>query len=128
MTFEDGDLALAVDGDGSATGFDPATCAEVFRIEGGEGAYYAAYDGVVQAFDEEGTRLYDYAGRLVCEAGPQASFTRGENGQYILTDGPLGRGVLPHRPRRRHARGGRVAIPVPAVYAGGQGLLRIHGL
>lgn len=90
MTFEDGDLALAVDGDGSATGFDPATCAEVFRIEGGEGAYYAAYDGVVQAFDEEGTRLYDYAGRLVCEAGPQASFTRGENGQYILTDGPWG--------------------------------------
>ena len=90
LTYEDGTLALAVEEDGSATGFDPATCAEIFHIEGGEGAYYAAYDGVVQAFDAEKTCLYDYAGRLVCEGSAQASYVRGENGQFILTDGPWG--------------------------------------
>ena len=90
LTYEDGTLALAVEEDGSATGFDPATCAEIFHIEGGEGAYYAAYDGVVQAFYAEKTCLYDYAGRLVCEGSAQASYVRGENGQYILTDGPWG--------------------------------------
>ena len=90
ITFEDGELALAVEGDGSATGFDPATCAEIFRIEGGEGSYYAAYDGVVQAFDGEKTCLYDYSGRLIHEGGAQASYARGENGQFILSDGPWG--------------------------------------
>ena len=90
LTFEDGALALAVEEDGSATGFDPATCEERFRIEGGEGAYYAAYDGVVQAFDADGTRLYDYAGRLIHTASAQASYARGAAGQYILTDGPWG--------------------------------------
>ena len=90
ITFEDAKLALAVEGDGSATGFDPATCLERFHIEGGEGSYYAAYDGVVQSADGEKTRLYDYAGRLVYEGGAQASYARGENGQFILTDGPWG--------------------------------------
>ena len=49
-----------------------------------------AYDGVVQAFDGEKTRLYDYSGRLIHEGGAQASYARGENGQFILSDGPWG--------------------------------------
>ena len=90
LTFEEEGMALAVETDGSATAFDPATSTQLFRIEGGEGAYYAAYDGVVQAFDADGTRLYDYAGRLIHTASAQASYARGATGQYILTDGPWG--------------------------------------
>ncbi|HIR08199.1 MAG TPA: WG repeat-containing protein, partial [Candidatus Pullichristensenella stercoripullorum] len=52
--------------------------------------YFAAYDGVVQAFDADGTRLYDYSGRLIHTASAQASYARGTEGQYILTDGPWG--------------------------------------
>ena len=50
---------------------------ELFHIDGGPGTYYAAYDGVIQAFDAEKTRLYDYTGRLVHQGSAQANYTRG---------------------------------------------------
>lgn len=90
LTHEDEALAFAVERDGTAIGFDPESCAEIFRIEGEEGDYYAAYDGVVQAFGTDATRLYDYSGRLIHEGSAQASYARGLNGQYILTDGLWG--------------------------------------
>ena len=90
LTFEEEGMALAVETDGSATAFDPATSTQLFHIDGGPGTYYAAYDGVIQAFDAEKTRLYDYTGRLVHQGSAQANYTRGVNGQYILTDGPWG--------------------------------------
>lgn len=118
LTYDDASLALAVETDGAAVGFDPVTCAEKFRIDDASG-FVSVYDGLLQVYDVDAVRLYDYEGNLIHTAPAGASYAAGLNGQYILTDGPWGAGVLPPVERRRHVERTGLAISVPAFCRGG---------
>ncbi len=89
LTYDDASLALAVETGGAAVGFDPVTCAEKFRIDDASG-FVSVYDGLLQVYDVDAVRLYDYEGNLIHTAPAGASYAAGLNGQYILTDGPWG--------------------------------------
>ncbi|HIS03237.1 MAG TPA: WG repeat-containing protein [Candidatus Pullichristensenella avicola] len=89
LTYDDDALALAVETGGAVVGVDPQTCGEKFRIDDASG-FVSAYDGVLQVFDLDAVRLYDYEGNLLYTAPAGASLAPGLNGQYILTDGPWG--------------------------------------
>lgn len=122
LTYDDASLALAVETDGAAVGFDPVTCAEKFRIDDASG-FVSVYDGLLQVYDVDAVRLYDYEGNLIHTAPAGASYAAGLNGQYILTDGPWGAGVLPPVERRRHVERTGLAISVPAFCRGWHGVL-----
>ena len=73
--------------DGTVDVYAPDGASLAFTLEGRQASLVGAH---IAVSDDDGARLYDAGGRLVCAASAEAAFYPALNGQVIVADGPWG--------------------------------------